>query len=206
MTPAVLAGLTGVLQGARHALEPDHVTAVATVMVEAPSPRRGMFYASCWGFGHASMLCLVGGPLVALSVEIPDRLAMGLELVVGAMLVFLGVRALRPHGHAHGHAHEAPLHVRGRRPFAIGIVHGLAGSGALAALIALGAPNVATGLLCLGLYAFGTVVGMVALAALAGPMFAHAGRFPAIAAHLTKVAGIASIVMGVIWTVRTLLS
>ena len=205
MTPTVLAGLTGVLQGARHALEPDHVTAVATVMVEAPSPRRGMFYAACWGLGHASMLCLVAGPLVALRVELPDRLAMGLELVVGAMLVLLGIRTLRQHGHAHSHAHDAPLLTRGRRPFVIGIVHGLAGSGALAALIALGAPTVTTGLACLGLYAFGTILGMVALAALAGPMFAHAGRFPALAANLTKVAGIASILMGVAWTVRTLL-
>ena len=152
------------------------------------------------------MLCLVGGPLVALRVALPDHLAMGLELVVGAMLVFLGVRALRQHPHEHTHAHEAPLHVRGRRPFAIGIMHGLAGSGALAALIALGAPTVATGLLCLGLYAFGTVVGMVALAALAGPMLSHAGRFPSLAAHITKVAGVASIVMGVVWTLRTLLS
>ena len=40
MTPAILAGLTGVLQGARHALEPDHITAVATVMVEVPSPQQ----------------------------------------------------------------------------------------------------------------------------------------------------------------------
>lgn len=200
MTPTALAGLTGVLQGARHALEPDHVTAVATVMVQAPSPRRGMFYAACWGLGHASMLCLVAGPLVALRVALPDRISMGLELVVGAMLVILGIRTLRQQGHAHVHVHEAPLHVRGRRPFAIGVVHGLAGSGALAALIALGAPTVATGLLCLGLYAFGTVLGMVGLAAAAGPLLAHAGRLP-----ITKIAGVASIAMGLLWTVRTVM-
>lgn len=193
------------LQGARHALEPDHVTAVATVMVEAPSPRRGIFYAACWGLGHASMLCLVAGPLVALRVELPDRIATALEVVVGVMLVVLGVRALRGHDHPHAHAPSAPLHVRGRRPFAIGVVHGLAGSGALAALIALGAPTVSTGLLCLALYASGTVVGMVALAAVAGPMLARAGRLPQIAASLTKIAGIASIAMGVVWTARTLL-
>ncbi|HVH43784.1 MAG TPA: hypothetical protein VM925_15625 [Labilithrix sp.] len=207
MTPALLAGLTGVVQGARHALEPDHVTAVATVMVEAPSPRRGMFYAACWGLGHASMLLFIAGPLVVLRVELPGPLTMLLEICVGAMLVYLGVRTLRdgrkPGGHP-VHEHGAPLLLRGRRPFAIGVMHGLAGSGALAALIALGSPTIAAGLACLTLYAFGTVVGMVALAAAAGPVLARAGRLPKIATGIAQVAGVASIVVGVAWVARTL--
>lgn len=208
MTPALLAGLTGVVQGARHALEPDHVTAVATVMVEAPSPRRGIFYAACWGLGHAAMLIFVAGPLVALRVELPDLLSSILELCVGVMLVWLGVRTLRgSRSTATAHAaHTAPLLVRGRRPFAIGVMHGLAGSGALAALIALGAPTVATGLTCLALYAFGTVLGMVALAAAAGPVLARAGRLPKVAPVLAQVAGAVSIVVGVVWVARTLAS
>jgi threonine/homoserine/homoserine lactone efflux protein len=209
MTPTVLAGLTGVLQGARHALEPDHVTAVATVMVEAPSPRRGIFYAASWGLGHAAMLLIVGGPLVLLRVELPGLVTTLLELMVGAMLVFLGVRTLRDSKksedhHRHRHAHDAPVLVRGRRPFAIGIMHGLAGSGALAALIALGSPTMTTGLLCLALYAFGTVIGMVALAALAGPVLARAGKIPKLATVITQIAGVTSIVVGIVWAVRTL--
>jgi threonine/homoserine/homoserine lactone efflux protein len=208
MTPALLAGLTGVVQGARHALEPDHVTAVATVMVETPSPRRGIFYAACWGLGHAAMLIFVAGPLVVLRVELPGLLTTVLELCVGAMLVYLGVRTLRAPRSSSPRAADSkanvPLHVRGRRPFAIGVIHGLAGSGALAALIALGAPTVATGLACLTLYAFGTVLGMVALAAAAGPMLARAGRLPKVADVVARVAGVASILVGVAWAVRTL--
>ena len=206
MTPALLAGLTGVVQGARHALEPDHVTAVATVMVEAPSPRRGIFYAACWGLGHASMLIFVAGPLVVLRVELPDLLSAILEVCVGAMLVYLGIRTLR--GRASAVPAEAraaaPALVRGRRPFAIGLMHGLAGSGALAALIALGAPTIATGLACLALYAFGTVLGMVALAAAAGPVLARAGRLPKVAPVLAQVAGAVSILVGVVWVARTI--
>ena len=211
MAPVILAGLTGVVQGARHALEPDHVTAVATVMVEAPSPRRGIFYAACWGLGHAAMLLFVAGPLVVLRVELPDLLATILELCVGAMLVYLGVRGLRETRkglHAHRSAHDderaTPLIVRARRPFAIGIMHGLAGSGALAALIALGSPTIAAGLACLALYAFGTVIGMVALAAAAGPMLARAGRLPKVAPFIARAAAILSIVVGVAWVARTL--
>lgn len=206
MTPALLAGLTGVIQGARHALEPDHVTAVATVMVEAPTPRRGIFYAACWGLGHAAMLVLVAGPLVLLQVELPGQFTTILEVCVGLMLVYLGVRTLRD---ARGGAAplvdpSAPLLVRGRRPFIIGVMHGLAGSGALAALIALGSPSVYAGLASLSLYAIGTVVGMVALAALAGPLLARAGKLPRIAVAITRVAGVASIVVGVVWVAQTI--
>ena len=196
------------IQGARHALEPDHVTAVATVMVEAPSPRRGIFYAACWGLGHASMLLFVAGPLVLLRIELPELLALLLEVAVGLMLVYLGVRTLRdaraPDRRHHDHRHDAPVLVRGRRPFAIGIMHGLAGSGALAALIALGSPTVAAGLACLTLYAFGTVLGMVALAALCGPVLARVGRMPKLGAAMMNAAGAASIVVGIVWTIRTL--
>jgi threonine/homoserine/homoserine lactone efflux protein len=206
MTPALLAGLAGVVQGARHALEPDHVTAVATVMIEAPSPRRGVFYAACWGLGHAAMLLFVAGPLVALRVELPEVVTTALELCVGAMLVYLGVRALRGRKTPPPAPEHAPVHVRGRRPFAIGVVHGLAGSGALAALIALGAPTVTTGLACLALYASGTVLGMVALAMAAGPMLARVGRLPKVASVLATTAGVASIAVGLGWTVCTALS
>jgi threonine/homoserine/homoserine lactone efflux protein len=208
MEPSVLMGLAGVLQGARHALEPDHVSAVATVVVEAPSSRRAVFYAGCWGLGHASMLLLVGGPLVALRAPLPGKLTMLLELAVGVMLVYLGVQTLRggraASRHAEGHEHAKPLVVRGRRPFAIGVVHGLAGSGALAALIALGAPTVVTGLASIGLYAVGTVIGMVALASVAGPVLARAGQLPELASVIGRIAGAVSIGVGIVWAAHTL--
>jgi hypothetical protein len=199
VSPTVLAGLAGVLQGARHALEPDHVTAVATVMVEAPSPRRGIAYATFWGLGHASMLVLVAGPLLLLGLHVPERIAIGLELVVGAMLVYLGTRSFRPAvARAPGNASA--------RPFAIGIVHGLAGSGALVGMLALAAPSVGAGLTCLSLYAFGTIVGMVALAAMASPLFAGASRLPQLARVLVRGTGALSIAMGVVWIGATLMS
>lgn len=148
------------------------------------------------------MLILVGGPLVALRVELPDALSTVFELCVGAMLIYLGVRGLREARQktTPGHGHD---HARARRPFAIGMMHGLAGSGALAALMAIGSPSTTDAITCLALYAFGTVFGMVGLALLAGPLLARAGRFgPA----LCRVSAIVSIGVGVAWTIRTLVS
>jgi cytochrome c biogenesis protein CcdA len=122
------------------------------------------------------------------------------------MLVYLGIRTLREarKGSAPVTPPPSTLLARGRRPFAIGVMHGLAGSGALAALIALSTPTVSTGMACLALYAFGTVIGMVALAALAGPILVRAGKLPKVAGVLVQVAGVASILVGIAWVARTL--
>jgi threonine/homoserine/homoserine lactone efflux protein len=160
-----------------------------------------MFYAGCWGIGHATMLLFVAGPLVALRLELPSRVTTALELGASAMLIFLGARALDA---SPARAAVGTVLERGRRPFTIGVVHGLAGSGALAAVLALGAPTVAAGLASVALYAFGTVIGMVALAAAFGSALAHVVTAPKSARLLTRVAGVASIVVGVVWIARTL--
>jgi hydrogenase/urease accessory protein HupE len=123
------------------------------------------------------------------------------------MLVFLGVRTLLD-ARARTGAAAASDHVhlpivRGRQPFAIGVVHGLAGSGALAALVAVGAPSSKTALACLALYSVGTVFGMVALATAASPVLAHARRAPTIGSAVARLAGVASLAIGAVWIVRT---
>jgi threonine/homoserine/homoserine lactone efflux protein len=123
------------------------------------------------------------------------------------MLVYLGVKTLRDA--ARSNAFGAPprtqsLLDRGRRPFAVGLMHGLAGSGALAALVALSAPAVSTGLACLTLYAIGTVFGMIGLAAAAGPMLARAGKAPILGSVIVRASGIVSLGVGALWIVRTL--
>jgi threonine/homoserine/homoserine lactone efflux protein len=198
------------VQGARHALEPDHVTAVANIMVDAPSPRRGIFYATCWGIGHAAMLLAVAGPLVVLRLPLPDSFSRVLELAVGVMLVYLGARTFwdaraQARGLTEPPRHKTLLH-RGRRPFAVGLMHGLAGSGALAALVAISEPAASTALACLMLYAFGTVFGMIALAAAAGPVLARAGRTPVVASVLLKGSGVISLAVGAVWIAKTLAS
>src|SRR5260221_10404114 len=91
----VIAGyLFGVLHGMRHALEPDHVAAVSTVLAEQRSARASVRFALAWGAGHGLMLVLVGGLLFWFRREMPPGLADVFELAVAAMLIGLGVRAL----------------------------------------------------------------------------------------------------------------
>src|SRR5690242_8344285 len=98
--------LIGILLGMRHALEPDHLTAVGTLVTEARGARRGALLGMMWGLGHTASLVIVGGVLVVTGAALPARAAAAFELAVAIMLVLLGARALWravtwPHPHAH---------------------------------------------------------------------------------------------------------
>src|SRR6185437_13542040 len=98
-----------------------------------------------------------------------------------------------PHGHnpeAHGHSEDAVPPARldrlfGRlkiyqtlRPVVIGIVHGLAGSAAIALLVLPLIRNPAWAMIYLGIFGVGTIVGMTLVtAAIAVPITYSASRF-----------------------------
>ena len=209
----------GLAIGARHALEPDHLAAVSTLVAERPGWRRGALLGAAWGLGHAAALAVVGSALALADAAMPPVLGRGLELVVALMLVGLGLRAMVQdarlgrtgaevrHRHGQGeHVHPAaaaPVHVGGRalawRPLVIGLVHGLAGSGALAAAAIA---ELTTGPARFGFvatFAVGSIVGMAALSAVAGAGLRSFASRPAPMRALFAVSGLASAAIGVWW-------
>ena len=218
MLTALTGWLAGLLLGMRHALEPDHLAAVSTLVAERPGLRRGLWLGAVWGLGHTLALLGVGAVLALLQVSLPPRLADAFELLVALMLVVLGVRALvralrlgpvgdpRLHAHAgrlHHHAGAEPHVHLGRftfeaRSLAIGLVHGLAGSGALTALVLAELPTTAARLGYIALFGLGSVVGMALLSSLAGwPLerLARARRLRLVSAA----AGAVAAGLGVAW-------
>jgi hypothetical protein len=154
--------LMGLLIGMRHALEADHVAAVASLATRARSPGETLRLGIAWGVGHTLTLFLFGSLVLILQTAVPERLAQGLEFAVGVMLVLLGADVLRRviqarlhfhlhqhpggirHFHAHAHAgeskHHPAHHVHDHptgfplRALLVGLVHGMAGSAALVLL------------------------------------------------------------------------
>jgi hypothetical protein len=142
-----------------------------------------------------------------------------LEAIVGLMLVGLGLRALRSAmvlatkgpevWHEHGgsvHRHRTSaehVHVGrfalARRPFAVGMVHGLAGSGALAALAMTTMPTTFVQVLFIVLFGLGSTLGMVVLSGLAGLPLARLARRPAAVAWASAAVGVVSVVAGAAW-------
>jgi len=211
--------LWGLAQGVRHALEPDHLAAVSTLVAERKSARSAASYAVAWGVGHALVLLAVGGALLLVRAQLPHRIGALFELAVAAMLVVLGVRALRrayvdaavgtpvAHAHAHhAHAHAGPadhVHVRGltlaRRPLLVGCVHGLAGSGAIAALVMAQMPSAAAGFVYIVVFGSGATLGMAALAGLAGVPLAKLARTRRGVPVMLGVTGTLSLLLGIAW-------
>ncbi len=189
--------LMGFVLGMRHALEADHVAAVASLATRSPSVAHAVRQGVVWGLGHTLTLVLFGAIVLGMDTVMPERLARGLELAVGLMLIALGLDVLRRvwrerihfhvhrhgdgtvHFHAHSHRGETshdPHHHRHEHGFpyralAVGLMHGMAGS---AALILLTLGRIASpwqGMAYIALFGLGSVLGMGVLsAAIAMPL------------------------------------
>lgn len=202
MLPTLLAMVFGLLQGVRHAMEPDHLAAVSTLMAEQRSTRGSVGYAALWGLGHALMLLAVGGALFLLRTRLPPALEDAFELGVAFMLIGLGLRGLNvarhftptPGVHTHGQGSTSRL-----RPLVIGLVHGLAGSGALSAIVLAKASSPLAGLAFLAVYGAGAALGMALLAGVAGVPLARLVRSPRGMPLLLGVTGILCVGLGLGW-------
>ena len=167
--------------GLRHALEPDHMAAVATLVTGTSRPAAAARLGASWGIGHAAALLAMATLLVITSAALPPAAGATLELLVGAMLIVLGGVRL-------GAALRAtPAADRGTgRSFSTGIVHGLAGSGALTVLAASQVPSPSARLAFVATFGFGSIVGMMLLSGMAGGLMERLARRPAIARGLGR--------------------
>jgi len=213
--------LLGFVLGLRHALDADHLAAVATILGGREGLRRSSVIGIWWGAGHALSLGVIGGALVALRIAVPPRVAQLFELAVCVMLIGLGIAALagtvrsRLHGHAHEHdgVPHAHLHLHGAadaahrhahplrlalRPFLVGSLHGLAGTGALVLLVLTTLPTVLLGWLYIGIFGIGSVAGMAVMSLLLGAPLVIASRRAAWLYGLLRVAaGLGSLGLGI---------
>jgi ABC-type nickel/cobalt efflux system permease component RcnA len=183
----VVLGLA-LLLGLRHASDPDHLVAVTSlVAADDGGTRRATRLGAWWGVGHASMLIVVGIPLIAFKSALPAWLEAGAEKAVGVLILALAARVIwkwargdyraGPHGHAppsdvppdQSHRHlrhgDEPRHrhrsVRtARQAFGIGLLHGLAGTGAVALLLLAALPTQLEAVLALALFAPMSMISM----------------------------------------------
>lgn len=108
--------VAALLLGARHATEPDHLTAVSTLALAGEESRRRTWRLGlAWGAGHGLTLVALGLPVVLVGARLPGWLHRGAEALVGGLIVVLAVRLLvrwrRGYFHAHAHRHGERWHV-----------------------------------------------------------------------------------------------
>jgi hypothetical protein len=209
----------GALLGLRHALELDHLAAVSTVLASERNPRAAAGLGAAWGLGHTLALLAVACVLAATQATLPAKVGTMFELAVGVMLMGLGARSIgrvflerRPariaiHAPRPGQPHLQESHwTFARRSLLIGLVHGLAGSGALTAMIAAQLPSTGLRLAYVGLFGLCSMAGMAGLSGLAGMPLARLGRKRGVRAAVGLLAGTIASIVGVMWTVREVAS
>ena len=159
MNPVVLLGL-GLLLGLRHAADPDHVVAVTAIASRTRRILPATVLGIAWGLGHTVTLFVVGVGIVLFNWVVPPRVGLGMEFAVALALVVVGLLNIRRPAR-HETALEGPGRPPAGRAFVVGLVHGLAGSAAVALLVlaTVRDPRWAMGYLLV--FGLGTLLGMV---------------------------------------------
>lgn len=216
----MLTALSGLVAGAFHVVSgPDHLAAVAPL---AAANRAGSVRAGwTWGLGHASGVMVVAALAVLLRDALPpiaDISAWG-ERLVGGALIALGLWSLsraarlRRTPHSHGAARHEHVHVQrgprwmrrlghGHASFAVGVLHGIAGSSHFFGVLpALALPTAAASFSYIAAFGLGTVAAMTVFAGAVG----HAGARATHLSHhrLMAATGVAAILVGCVWIAGT---
>jgi ABC-type nickel/cobalt efflux system permease component RcnA len=111
-----IALVVALLLGLRHATDPDHLTAVSTLVLS--DERRGGRLAArlglCWGLGHGVTLVALGVPVVLYRNTLPEGVQRAAEVAIGVIIVALAARLLvrrrRGYHHIHAHTHGPVRH------------------------------------------------------------------------------------------------
>lgn len=206
----------GFLLGMRHATDPDHVIAVSTIVSRERGLLKAGMIGALWGIGHTFTIFIVGIAIILFKIAIPTRLGLSMEFSVGLMLILLGVlnlTGLMPrwitrmdHSHA-GMEHlsqerrdlkESKQNLWGfMRPLLVGIVHGMAGSAAIALLVMTTISTPAWEIFYILIFGLGTIAGMMLITAcIALPVAYTARRFSAWNHRMVYASGLLSLCFG----------
>jgi high-affinity nickel-transport protein len=189
MHPLALLGL-GLVLGLRHAMDPDHVVAVSAISARSRGVRGAAWLGVVWGLGHTLTLFVTGGAIILFNLAIPARIGLAFEFAVALALVTVGLLNLqRPHRHADDLGVSAAAQgIPVWRAFAVGLVHGLAGSAAVALLVLATVREARWACGYLLVFGLGTLIGMTLVTvgvaspvALAGRRWKASGRWMGLA-------------------------
>jgi len=218
--------LIGFFIGMRHALEADHVAAIASLATRSSNMKHTVWQGAVWGIGHTLTLFIFGSIVLMADSVIPEQFAEFLEFAVGLMLIGLGTDVLwhlyKKRVHFHVHQHDAVQHFHAhshvgednhaiskhhhehrfpKRALYIGLMHGMAGSAALIILTLQTVQSTAIGILYILLFGTGSIIGMAVLSLIiAIPFRCSSSNLTWLYNSLHMIVGISTILLGSVTT------
>jgi len=184
--------LLTIYAGFTHAFESDHLLAVSNIVSQRSNIRLSLKDGIFWGLGHASTIFLIGILMILFKASISPQYFQYFEATAGIVLAilaiyrlvtFFGRKKIVVHAHTHEHAGEQHknLHVHiGKEhkhqyghslAYGVGLMHGLAGSGALVVVVMSQMKGPVDGLIYLIIFGAGCIFGMLLAAGLFGIPF-----------------------------------
>ena len=219
--------LLGLFLGMRHSTDPDHVVAVSTIVSRERSVRHAALIGVLWGIGHTLTISIVGAAIILFGLVIPPRIGLSMEFTVALMLILLGVlnltgvlqwltrkftprnevvasRGLTTSEEATNRTDRLVNRAIGRyglyqlvRPLVIGLVHGLAGSAAVALLVLSTIHSPLWAIAYLVVFGLGTIAGMMLMTTMIALPIAYTGnRFARAGNYLGVFSGVVSTAFG----------
>ena len=214
--------LFGLVTGLRHSIEADHVAAVLSVVASnQKNIKNASMLGAIWGLGHTISLFIAGLVVLLLAVNIDQSISTRLEFGVGIMLLFLGVTTFTgwsigkffkgllhqksPHKHihhhdgsfvhSHEHIHDSG-HKHGHKSLLVGMVHGMAGSGALLLVVLSTIHSIPLGLAYIAIFGIGSILGMAGTSTLMGIPFVKLANSAKVSLFLRYAAAVTTLAIG----------
>jgi hypothetical protein len=158
---ALLPILFAALVGMGHAFEADHLIAVGNIITKRDSVLLAVKDGFYWGLGHTTTIVIVGSVIL---LSRATFLNSGyFEAFVGLMLVVMGISRLTNKGNF---SRTGTPRYQHSFAYTIGLLHGLAGSGALVLLVMSEISDPFLGISYLLVFGIGSIVGMFIAAGL----------------------------------------
>jgi High-affinity nickel-transport protein len=157
----VVVAVVSILLGLRHASDPDHLAAVATLIASGRdrAARRAARLGLTWGLGHATSLFAFGLPVVLYSAYLPAKVQSAAETAVGFMIVALAVLLLVRWRRGHRYIRTRS----GRQAYVVGLIHGVGGTAGVGILLLASIPDSTLAIAALGVFALCTAISMAIL-------------------------------------------
>ena len=149
--------------GFKHAFDADHVLAVTNIVNRRASLRHAIRDGLFWGLGHTSVIFAVGCIIIMGKAMYSQEPFEFFELLVGASLTLLGAYRIYRYKSSRvlSQKQETDNH---KLAYSIGMIHGLAGSGAVILVAMSELESAGESMLYLIIFGVGSILGMMMIA------------------------------------------